>query len=360
MGRKRTPGLIKRQGIWHIDKQVRGKRICRSCDTAKLEEATRYLAFVIEENRQAEIYGVRPKRNFETAAIKFVRENQHKRSISNDVSRLKGLMPFIGNCDIDKLNRGTLLPWIESRQRDKVSTGTINHGLKVVRRILNLAAGEWIDSYGLTWLSTAPKITLLQDVDKKKPYPIDWLEQDSLFNQLPKHLVPMALFAVNTGCRDNEICNLKWEWEAKVPGLKTSVFIIPSEHVKNGQERLVVLNRIASSVIEKQRNVHDTNVFTYKGKPITRMLNSGWCTARAKAGLFQVRVHDLKHTFGRRLRAAGAGFEDRQDLLGHKSSRMPTHYSQVGLRRLIECANKVCERNRQKPELVLLRRNKAA
>ena len=28
-----------------------------------------------------------------------------------------------------------------------------------------------------------------------------------------------------------------------------------------------------------------------------------------------VRVHDLKHTFGRRLRAAGVSFEDRQDLL---------------------------------------------
>ena len=34
-----------------------------------------------------------------------------------------------------------------------------------------------------------------------------------------------------------------------------------------------------------------------------------------------------RHTFGRRFRAAGVSFEDRQDLLGHKSGRITTHYS---------------------------------
>jgi site-specific recombinase XerD len=55
-----------------------------------------------------------------------------------------------------------------------------------------------------------------------------------------------------------------------------------------------------------------------------------------------VRVHDLKHTFGRRLRAAGVSLEDRQDLLGHKSGRITTHYSQPELENLIAAANKVC------------------
>jgi len=36
-------------------------------------------------------------------------------------------------------------------------------------------------------------------------------------------------------------------------------------------------------------------------------------------GFRRVRVHHMKHTFGRRLRAAGVSFEDRQDLLGHKN-----------------------------------------
>jgi hypothetical protein len=78
--------------------------------------------------------------------------------------------------------------------------------------------------------------------------------------------------------------------------------------------------------------------------------------ASARAGLPQVRVHDLKHTFGRCLRAAGVSFEDRQDLLGHKSGRITTHYSAAELSNLIDAANAVCgTESRKTPALVLLR-----
>jgi hypothetical protein len=52
-----------------------------------------------------------------------------------------------------------------------------------------------------------------------------------LFQELPDHLARMALFKVNTGLREQEVCGLKWEYEVKVPELDTSVFIIPSERV---------------------------------------------------------------------------------------------------------------------------------
>jgi hypothetical protein len=179
-------------------------------------------------------------------------------------------------------------------------------------------------------------------------------EQARLFRELPDHLASMALFAVNTGCRDGEVCGLRWEWEVQVPELGTSVFLIPGRHVKNGDERLVVLNDVALSIIRSRRDVDATHVFTFNGKPIRYMLNSGWRTARQKAGLNHVRVHDLKHTFGRRLRAAGASFEDRQDLLGHRSTRITSHYSAVELRRLIDAANRVCQRVAGTPEVVVV------
>jgi len=257
---------------------------------------------------------------------------------------------------LDRLHRGSLQPWIEERQRQGAAVGTINHGLKVVRHLLNLAANEWVDEHGLTWLASAPKIKLLPVTDKRQPYPLNWDEQASLFKELPAHLGAMALFAVNTGCRDQEICRMRWDWEVQVPELRTSVFIIPGSFVKNGDERLVVLNRIAKSVVEAQRGQHATHVFTYKGNPTTRMLNKGWLHAREAAGLPQVRVHDLKHTFGRRLRAAGVSFEDRQDLLGHRSSRITTHYSAAEVSKLIEAANRVCASGERKPELVVLKR----
>ena len=80
------------------------------------------------------------------------------------------------------------------------------------------------------------------------------------------------------------------------------------------------------------------------------MNNSGWQSARKRAELPLARVHDLKHTFGRRLRAAGVSFEDRQDLLGHKSGRITTHYSGAELSNLVEAAEKACQvRSRKSP-----------
>jgi integrase len=95
----------------------------------------------------------------------------------------------------------------------------------------------------------------------------------------------MALFAVNTGCRDQEICTMRWEWEVQVPQLGTSVFIIPRERVKNGHERLVVLNRFAKAVVETRRGENPIHVFTYECKPISRMITSAWKRARMRIGL---------------------------------------------------------------------------
>ena len=102
------------------------------------------------------------------------------------------------------------------------------------------------------------------------------------------------------------------------------------------------------------------------------MNNTAWKSARERAadkweaetgtaapeGFRKVRVHDLKHTFGRRLRAAGVSFEDRQDLLGHKSTRITTHYSGAELASLIEAAEKVCDdqNDRKTPTTIGLRR----
>ena len=145
--------------------------------------------------------------------------------------------------------------------------------------------------------------------------------------------------------------NLRWGWEQPVPELGISVFVIPANFggrkprsgVKNGEDRLVVLNETATAVIEACRGEHEEFVFVYRGKPLKFMNNGGWQRARAAVGLPQVRVHDLKHTFGRRLRAAGVSLETRKVLLGHKSGDITTHYSAPEIAELLEAANRVAE-----------------
>ena len=81
-------------------------------------------------------------------------------------------MPWFGGHYIDQIHIGTLHPWIDFRRKQGRKANTINHGLKVVRQILNLAASEWMDENGLTWLLAAPKVKLLPVTDMRKPYPL--------------------------------------------------------------------------------------------------------------------------------------------------------------------------------------------
>jgi integrase len=111
---------------------------------------------------------------------------------------------------------------------------------------------------------------------------------------------------------------------------------------------------VARAILAKYRGQCEY-VFHRNGVRVFQMSQKPWRKAREAAGLMDVRTHDLRHTFGMRLRAAGVSFEDRQDLLGHYSGRVTTHYSKVEINRLIECVELLCE-IRQKPELTLIRR----
>jgi integrase len=115
-----------------------------------------------------------------------------------------------------------------------------------------------------------------------------------------RHCLP-----VNTGCRDAEICGLRWDWEVEVPALCTSVFIIPTARVKNGDDRLVVLNSAARSVVQARRGLHVTHVFSYQGLPMRRMLTSAWKRARQCAGLPLVRVRPQTHLWSTAARGRG-------------------------------------------------------
>ena len=77
-------------------------------------------------------------------------------------------------------------------------------------------------------------------------------------------------------------------------------------------------------------------------------------------GFQSLRVHDLKHTFGHRLRAAGIGFEDRKVLLGHKSDHVTTHYSAPEIGTLVAAAERVCELGSRKSHALSLVRGQQA
>jgi integrase len=368
--RATTRGLLLRNGIWHIDKVLFGKRICESTHTSGLKEAEMLLAQRVSQARKAHLYGEPAEHTFREAGVKFLAENRHKKTIERDVRTLKVLDPFIGSLPLKQVHQGTLEPYIQWRRKKGQVAGTINREIAVVKRILNLASRYWRDESHQPWISVAPMLPRLRQVHQREPYPLSVAEQRLLFSELSGHLKTMALFKVNTGLRQAEVASLRWEWEVEIPELHTSIFVIPREHTKLELDRYVVLNRIARSIIESCRGEHPEFVFTYEGHRIEKLYNSGWKAARRRAaerypgeigrpcpaGFRSIRVHDLKHSFGHRLRGAGVSFEDRKVLLGHKTQDVTTHYSAAEIGLLIAATERVCElAERASPAIAVVR-----
>lgn len=347
MSKKQT-GLTKRGEYWHINKIVKGHRLYESTGTSNLEEAERYLNRRIYELREEFVHGEKRQRTFIEAATKYLKE-ETKKSLERDAVTLKAVMQYIGDLPLEQVYMDTLKPFINDRKKAGISDGTINRDLAVIRRVLVLASRLWRDDKGRPWLNQAPLLQMLADKKKRKPYPISWDEQARLLAELPRHLADMVLFAVNTGCREKEITGLKWS-----DAFMAHVFVLPEDRTKNGEERIIPLNSIAQSIIDSQRGKNTDYVFTYKGEPIQRINGTAWRKARERAGLKCCRVHDLRHTFGRRLRATDVSFEDRQDLLGHKSNRITTHYSRAEISNLVAAVERLCESDPRKIRVVNL------
>ncbi|WP_346656696.1 tyrosine-type recombinase/integrase [Pseudomonas sp. SWRI77] len=372
-----------------MDKVYKGERIRESTGTGDREEAEQYLIHKLEKLRQQKVYGVRQIRTFEEAAMRYLLEIKDQPSIHLTALCMKQLHPYLGHLPLTHIDDQALEPFIRDRQTEKVlpdgaiekavSNRTINIAIERAVRVLTLCARKWRDDDRRPWLDSVPMLRKLEEKkSSRKPYPMSWEEQSILFNELPGHLQTMALFKVNTGCREQEVCKLRWDWEISVPELGTSVFLIPADFggiharsgVKNGDERLVVLNNVAKSIIERQRGISKEWVFPYNGTAMHRMNDSAWKKARVRAaklwqeenlrpghpGYASIRIHDLKHTFGRRLRAAGVTEEDRKSLLGHKNGSITSHYSGAELGKLIEAANMVSTTDSRGPVLTILKR----
>lgn len=288
---------------------------------------------------------------FRDCAARYLAQRHERRSLATMQIHVRLLLPHIGDLEPCQVHDATLAPFIASRVAAAASATTINRSLEIVRAILNRAARSYRDADGTPWLTGIPPLITMLPESRRPPYPITWEEQDSLFPRLPAHLQRMVLFAVNTGLRDSNVCGLQWMWEVPLPELDRSVFVVPAESFKSRRDHVVILNDAAWSIVQAQRGLHPIWVFQFQGHRIDSMNNTGWQNARRAVGLKQMRVHDLRHTYACRLRAAGVSAEDRSALLGHAEDSMSGHYASADVGRLVRLANLVL--NRQETRTVL-------
>ena len=145
MGRKRMLGLFLKNGVWHIDKQVKGiGRIRESTETSPLSEAEVVLTRKLAVLHQQKIYGIQAVRSFRLAATKYLKEST-KKSLRRDADCLKKLDPFIGDLAIESVHMGSLQAFIDNSRQLGVKAPLLSVSLQWSGKILNLEIGVWID-----------------------------------------------------------------------------------------------------------------------------------------------------------------------------------------------------------------------
>jgi len=147
---------------------------------------------------------------------------------------------------------------------------------------------------------------------------------------------PELDLALHTGMRRNEQYRLRWE------AVNLDVGIITIMDSKNGERRYIPLNSEARRVLGGLYAQRDDSDFVCPGTTGERRRDWRRWFERAvkKAGIADLRWHDLRHTFASRLAMAGVPLRTIAELLGHKSLAMTMRYAHLTpahLRDAVEC-----------------------
>ena len=146
-----------------------------------------------------------------------------------------------------------------------------------------------------------------------------------------KYIVPMLIL---TGARKGEVLRARYEDF----NLNQLTWTIPIS--KSGKKRILP---ITPQLLELYNSIPKTNgeylfASPVTGKPYVSIYNS-WNSARTRAGLKDLRMHDLRHSFASALVNNGRSLYEVQILLGHSTSKMTQRYAHLSNESLMNAAS---------------------
>jgi integrase len=328
----RNEGIFRRPDsrYWWINATLpNGKRIRQSAGTEDRADAEELLAKLkLDAYREAH-FGIKPKRSWQEAVIRFLALKRTLRSFE-DVQRIcRNLDRYLGELTLSQISGDVIWQIVQGEMAKGNKPATVNRYLSTVRGLLRMARDEW------QWIDTFPKIRLLPgEVERDR-----WLtreEAERLIRVCPPHLAALVRFALATGCRAGEITGLEW---SRVDLNRKTAWL---NHTKNGTPRGVPLNEDAVEVLREQIGKDLRLCFTYQGKQIKwELTNSAWHTALAAAGIKDFRFHDLRHTWASWHRQAGTSCDELKDLGGWKSRVMVDRYAKYATEHLSLAAARI-------------------
>ena len=268
----------------------------------------------------------------------------YKRSWKTDESLLRNhLLPPFGKRHLDQITKNDIVALHHGRRADGAAPGSANRLLIMLRYVFNLAI-RW-EVPGITKNPTAG-VPLLEENNKMERYLTKdeaqrlYVQMQASENTMLQYIIPMLIM---TGARKREALDAKWaDFD-----LTKCLWRIPIS--KSGKARHVPISDGVLQLLASVREVQMTwpaamlscpwafpNPQT--GKPYVSFFIA-WNTARTKAGLADVRIHDLRHSFASFLINNGRSLYEVQKILGHTQVRTTQRYAHLSPDTLQEAAS---------------------
>ncbi len=258
----------------------------------------------------------------------------YKRSWKTDETVLRvHILPVLGADYADQVRSEPIAALVLRMREQGYATGTTNRVVIVLRHIFNLAR-KWRVA-GVTENPTAG-IALAPDVNRERFLSVEEaqrliaaIEHDE--NEVARKAIMLLLL---TGARRNEITQARWEhvdWDKRT-------LLVPLS--KSGKPRSIALNAAAIALL---RSIEPSEASPYIfPAPTTNRpspsLYFPWQRIRVRAGLPDLRLHDLRHSFASFLVNSGVSLYVVQGLLGHAHTRYTQRYAHLTPDTLLEAA----------------------
>jgi integrase len=225
-----------------------------------------------------------------------------------------------------------------------ISPASIRRDLACLSSMFGCAIDwEWIDVNPVSaYLRRRRKRGALRESPPRTRY-LSHAEETALLAAAAPHVAAAIAFAIDTGLRTEEQFSLEW------PLITSTRVRVPIGVAKNGRGREVpLLDRSAQISARLTRHIRSSFVF-FNPETGTRYrnLDKGFRAACRRAGLKDVRWHDLRRTCGcRLLQDRGFSMEQVGAWLGHSSVKVTEKtYAFLG----IEDLERKLEGSAQKP-----------
>lgn len=324
--------LRKRGAVWWVDVIApNGERIRRTAGTANKALAQEFHDQIKTELWRISKLGEKPRRTWNEAVVRWLKEASHKASIQADKIHLRWLDAHFGGKHLDAITRSSIDRITDVKLAEGVSNATVNRVLEIVRAILRKCVNDW------EWLDRAPQVRMLKEPSRRIRF-LNRAEAQKLLSELPEHLADMAAFSLATGLRRGNVTGLLWSQV----DLVRRVSWIHADQAKARKAIAVPLNAEAVLVIRKQLGKHPTHVFSFRGRQITQVSTKAWYGALERAGIENFRWHDLRHTWASWHVQQGTPSYALQELGGWESPEMVRRYAHLAADHLAPYADRLC------------------